>query len=211
MIPGPDNFVATTGYYTPLTVLVNLAGRRFVDESISDDASARAAIRQPEGRVVAIYDARADEKRVTLDPSGDDRIAAAVSAGAELLRADDFDELLDGLAGWSLPRTAIQRSIDGFNRAMTTADWGILEVPRVGHRHPLVEPPFFAIQMNPALTATFGGLRVDGRCGVLDRHGQPIPGLFAAGADAGGAYVDVYGGGLGAALATGWVAGGVGS
>jgi hypothetical protein len=38
---------------------------------------------------------------------------------------------------------------------------------------------------------------------VLDEGGSPIPGLLAAGADAGGLYVRAYAGGLAAALVFG--------
>ena len=75
------------------------------------------------------------------------------------------------------------------------------------NRRPLAEPPFTAIALRPSITFTFGGLRVDEACRVLDRHGGPIPGLFAGGVEVGGIYVEQYGGGLGAALALGYAAG----
>jgi len=55
----------------------------------------------------------------------------------------------------------------------------------------------------PAITFTFGGLRVDADARVLDDDGRPIRGLHAAGADAGGLYVRAYAGGLAAALTFG--------
>ena len=57
--------------------------------------------------------------------------------------------------------------------------------------------------MIPAITFTFGGIRIDSRARVLDERGAPIPGLLAAGADAGGVYHRAYAGGLAAALAFG--------
>jgi predicted oxidoreductase len=50
------------------------------------------------------------------------------------------------------------------------------------------------------VTHTIGGLRIDARARVLDDAGVPLPGLHAAGADAGGVFTGGYGSGLAAAL-----------
>src|SRR5262249_58974328 len=68
---------------------------------------------------------------------------------------------------------------------------------------PLVEPPYYLIELIPAITNTWGGLRIDPQARVLDGAGAPIPGLLAAGADAGGLYDRAYGGGLAAGLTFG--------
>jgi fumarate reductase flavoprotein subunit len=70
----------------------------------------------------------------------------------------------------------------------------------------LVEPPFLAVRVYAAVTHTLGGLRIDERARVLDQRGAPIPGLFAAGADAGGIFTGGYGSGLAAALVFGRIA-----
>jgi predicted oxidoreductase len=49
----------------------------------------------------------------------------------------------------------------------------------------------------------YGALRIDAHARVLDRDDRPISGLYAAGADGGGAYHRGYGGGLGLALVFG--------
>ena len=56
------------------------------------------------------------------------------------------------------------------------------------------------------VTHTIGGLRIDRRARVLDDRGEPVPGLHAAGADAGGVFAGGYGSGLAAALVLGLVA-----
>jgi succinate dehydrogenase/fumarate reductase flavoprotein subunit len=70
----------------------------------------------------------------------------------------------------------------------------------------LVEPPFVGVRVRAAVTHTIGGLRVDERARVLDEDGTPVPGLHAAGADAGGIFTGGYGSGLAAALVYGRVA-----
>jgi hypothetical protein len=74
---------------------------------------------------------------------------------------------------------------------------------------PLVESPFHAVRVIPGALGTFAGLLTDCRARVLDRQGQPIPGLYAAGNDLmsvfGGDYV---GGGctIGPAMTFGYLA-----
>ena len=71
------------------------------------------------------------------------------------------------------------------------------------------EPPpgaVVAVRVAAAITHTIGGLRVDDRARVLDEQGEPIAGLFAAGADVGGISTGGYASGLASALVLGRVA-----
>lgn len=46
---------------------------------------------------------------------------------------------------------------------------------------PLVEPPFYAVRMNPGDFGTHGGLATDIHAQVLKENGEPIKGLYATG------------------------------
>ena len=70
----------------------------------------------------------------------------------------------------------------------------------------LAEPPFLAVRVYAGVTHTIGGLRIDDRAKVLGSGGEPIPDLYAAGADAGGIFTGGYGSGLAAALVYGRIA-----
>jgi len=61
---------------------------------------------------------------------------------------------------------------------------------------PLREPPFHALEVQPSITFTYGGVRADADGHVLDAGGRRLPGLFAAGADVGGLQGPGYVGGL---------------
>ena len=63
-----------------------------------------------------------------------------------------------------------------------------------------------AVRVAAAITHTIGGVRVDERARVLVEDGEPIEGLYAAGADAGGVSAGGYASGLASALVLGRVA-----
>ncbi len=63
-----------------------------------------------------------------------------------------------------------------------------------------------AVRVSPGITHTIGGLRIDERARVVGEDGNPIPGLWAAGADAGGISTGGYASGLAAALVFGRIA-----
>jgi fumarate reductase flavoprotein subunit len=63
-----------------------------------------------------------------------------------------------------------------------------------------------AVHVAAAVTHTIGGLRVDTHARILDEAEQPIEGLYAAGADAGGVATGGYASGLAQALVLGLAA-----
>ena len=97
---------------------------------------------------------------------------------------------------WSRPRGRREARC----RAAEELPFALPESPK------LAERPFVAVRVYAAVTHTIGGLRIDDRARVLDADGRPIPGLLAAGADAGGIFTGGYGSGLAAALVFGRIA-----
>ncbi|MFN2467509.1 MAG: FAD-binding protein [Gaiellaceae bacterium] len=73
---------------------------------------------------------------------------------------------------------------------------------------PFPAPPgvVTAVRVAPGITHTIGGLRIDPAARVLRADGAPVPGLYAAGADAGGISAGGYASGLAAALVFGRIA-----
>lgn len=72
--------------------------------------------------------------------------------------------------------------------------------------HPLRTPPYYAVALWPGDLGSKGGLRTDADAQVLDRQGQPIAGLYAAGNAAANPLGDIYpgaGGTLGPAAVFG--------
>jgi succinate dehydrogenase/fumarate reductase flavoprotein subunit len=114
--------------------------------------------------------------------------------------ADDIDEFEALPEEWGYAGPASRDTLYEFNRQ---CEAGAPTPPRKLDAAPLVTPPYYIIEVIPAITFTFSGLRIDPRARVLDESGQVIPGLLAAGADAGGVFHRGYAGGLACALVFG--------
>jgi len=57
---------------------------------------------------------------------------------------------------------------------------------------PLRTAPYYGIKCNVDFLETIGGIKIDEHMEVIDTQGNPIPGLYAAGADTGGWEGDTY-------------------
>jgi predicted oxidoreductase len=75
---------------------------------------------------------------------------------------------------------------------------------------PIEAGPFYAVKIVPGSLGTFAGLHTDAQARVLNGSGKPIPGLYAAGADAAGIMGGFYPAGginLGPAMTFGYITG----
>jgi len=196
-----DDFVALSLYYSEHALLLNLDSERFVDETVGDHLNTMALLEQPEARGLIVSDSRVREEWI-MRPYVEgvrpvDTFDLCYRRGARCAVAEDLDELALMPPEWGYDGAAVRQALVDFNRAC--AD-GSLDPPRRFDAAPIQDPPFYVIEVVPAITFSFGGLRIDPEAHVLDGDGHPIPGLHAAGADAGGLYVRAYAGGIAAAL-----------
>ena len=200
----PLEFVALTFYHSDHGVLLNLEGRRFCDETIGDHISPLALVEQTEGRALLIYDQYVhDEWLMKAYVNGSeplDKFQLAYRRGARCAVAHELEEFGDLPEEWGYPGPAVLESLRQFNRQ---CEAGLPQPPRREDRRTLTEPPFYVIEVIPAITFTFGGLLIDPTARVLDTQGRPVAGLLAAGADTGGVFVRGYAGGLANALVFG--------
>jgi len=193
-----------TFYHSEHGVLVNLAGERFVDETIGDHLNTLAVLEQPEARALLVCDQRVHDQWMMrpyvegVEP--DDRFAHAYKRGARCAVAEDLEEFQYLPDEWGFDGPAVRRTLEEFN---AQCEAGAPAPSRRLDSEPLVSPPYYVIELIPAITLTFGGLRVSPDARVLDARGRPIPGLLAAGADIGGLWVRAYAGGAATALVFG--------
>jgi succinate dehydrogenase/fumarate reductase flavoprotein subunit len=207
--PDPEVGLATmTFFHSEHGVLVNRFGRRFVDETLGDHLNALATMDQPDGRALLICDARVHRewmlKPYVTGLPAPDKFALAYRQGARCATADSIGEFADLPPEWGYPGAAVSDTLREFNSRVATDD--TLDPPRRRDPVPLIDPPYYVLEVTPAITFTFTGLRIDPAARVLAEDGRPIKGLLAAGADAGGLYVRAYAGGLAPALVFGLTA-----
>ena len=188
----------------PFGIMVNSAGRRFVDEgadfrNYTYARYGQAVLRQPGQSAWQIFDAQAahllrDEYRIR---------------GATRVGADSIEALAAAVAARErMDAPALVAEVARYNAAVdveTPFDPTVkdgrgtrgLGVPKSNWANRLCKPPFEAYGVTCGITFTFGGLAVDREARVLGEDGAPMPGLFAAGELVGGLFYFNYPGGAG--------------
>ncbi len=185
----------------PFGIIVNVTGRRFVDEgadfrNYTYAKYGRVILDQPAQTAWQVFDAK-----VLHLLREEYRIRQVTKA-----RADTIEELAQKLEG--IDRQAFIAEIAAYNRTVrqdipfdpTVKDGRRTEglaVPKSNWANTIDTPPFEAYQVTCGVTFTFGGLRIDTSARVIDTEGEPIPGLFAAGELVGGLFYFNYPGGTG--------------
>ncbi len=203
----PSLFVALTLYHSEHGVLLNRAGRRFIDETLSDHLSAQAVLEQPDGRALLVTDERVRRDHILgsyvegIEPV--DKLALVRKYGGRIAVAEDLEELAYLPEEWGYDGQAVLSTVLAFNETAAARPVD-LDPPRAHDSAPLSEPPYYVVEAQPAITFTLGGLLIDAEARVLDTQGSPIPGLYAAGGDSGGVFAARgYAGGLALGLVFG--------
>lgn len=171
----------------PGNIWVNQQGRRFHNEARSGGNSATPALMAQSPRHAwAIMDTPMTAKMEIADPYYRDGDKVAREKVVELLNASPFIRKADTLADLAnkmrVDEATFLGTVERYNKACTQR----LETePEFGK--PLKAskafdtPPYFGVQIFPLARKNFGGVKTDLQCRVLDKHFEPIEGLYAAG------------------------------
>ena len=155
-------------YYREHSLPLNLERRRFVDETVGDHLTTIALLNQPEARGLIVSDSRVRDEWI-LRPYVEgirpvDTFDLCYQRGARCAVAEDLDELALMPPEWGYDGEAVRQALLDFNRACTDPD--SLDPPRRFDATPIQDPPLYVIEVVPAITFTFGGLRVDSEARV---------------------------------------------
>ncbi len=216
LIPAPPavvpthDFISYTHYHSEQAILVNLRGERFTDESLGDETNCQAVARQTEAVTFILYD-EVVYRTFAVRPAGggaraSDTFYESQALGAPAAQAQTLEELVAALESFGVYGPGVLATIQEFNAAATAGRTAHLRIPRRAKANPLITPPFYAVGLTPGITFTLGGLRINAAAQVLDSSNRSIPGLYAAGADAGGIHNEQYAGGLCLGLVFGRIA-----
>ncbi|GLI77540.1 hypothetical protein PoHVEF18_005830 [Penicillium ochrochloron] len=210
-----SNEYTKSGY--PLGLMLNIDGRRFVDEGIdlrnyTYAKFGRAILQQPEHLAFQVWDSqmkpwlRSEEYR-------EERV--------EHITAETLEELAEKCGHRGLrDKEAFVRTIKEYNQAVyahrrenLSAKWdpaimdGLstqssqkeLAIAKSNWALPLKKAPYLAVKVTCGITFTFGGLKVDPQTAQLINAstGRPMPGIFCVGEMLGGLFYSNYPGGSG--------------
>jgi fumarate reductase flavoprotein subunit len=205
-------FLAGSLYFSDFCLIVNQLGLRFTDESVGciDEHNAERGCQQPDGRYYVIFDERIRREYIDVDLMGipgieatrvPEKLVQLRELGASIVTANTPYELATAMdAEFGVPAANVADTLRTYNAAPDPIH--ALDPPRRRDHAAIAEPPLRAIACVAGITYTMGGLTVD-----RDMRVAGIDGVFAAGADAGNVFEDVYGGGLGWAAVSGRRAG----
>ncbi|NQU71504.1 MAG: FAD-dependent oxidoreductase [Rhodospirillales bacterium] len=173
--------------HIPGYIWVNQQGKRFHDESLSGgNSGAPAMLAQNPRHAWAIVDTPMKANLEVSDPYY--RIGAEIDRGKveELLQNSPFVKKSDTLAGLAekigVDAATFLGEIERYNKAVES---GLDNEPAFGKPLKMSKQfdtaPYYAIQFFLLARKNFGGAKTDKQCHALDKHFDPIPGLFAAG------------------------------
>ncbi len=174
----PDTGALFTGLQVPPAnfVMVNTEGKRFVDEFGSRDELSQAAIDNG-GLFYLIAD---DKIKLTAMNTNQEKIEKEIRNGI-LYRGYTLEDLAYQLG---MDPKVLTETVENYN---SYVDAGHDPEFNKGAFDLKVEvPPFYATPRKPAVHHTMGGLRIDEEARVLDKDGNVIEGLYAAGEVSGG-------------------------
>ena len=204
----------------PGYIWVNQQGRRFHNESLSGGGTGGPAVLAQNPRhAFAIADRPMLANMTVADPyyqTGEkvnrDKIEELLENSPFIHKANTLAELAGKIQA---DQAAFLDTVERYNSAFAK---GLQNEPEFGKplsaSKPFDTPPYYAIQMFPLARKNFGGVKTDIRCRVLNKHFEPIKGLYAAGEIAGmaGGHINgqagLEGTMLGPSIFSGRVAGG---
>ena len=160
------------------TPYVNRDGLRFVDETGRRDEISYGILKQPGQVAFSIYDQRTIEERKVEEK----KIESAIAHGYAF-KADTLEDLARQAGiDWK----NFEKTMKAYNEASVSQNTKSLPVPKILIGNPVVKAPFYAVPITTTIHHTMGGLRINEKTQVLDKNGNVIPGLYAAGEITGG-------------------------
>lgn len=180
-------------------IAINVAGQRFVDETLDYSALAEVYRSQPTGFAYFIWDARIQKLVEDVYVMKD-----AMQKGG-IMKAKSLDVLASEI---SIPAPTLKKTIDEYNLGIKN------NFDNYGRKNLTQQlmPPWYSAKITGAIAHTQGGLRVDEHCRVLNCADAPIQNLYAGGNTIAGLSGDepsgyLSGNGLLVAYATGLIIG----
>ena len=185
---------------------VNPRGERFCDETVTfyDSSVGNVAARYKEGYTYSIFNDAVvqrmlergiDKNPMMNNPPGSKptdiyrELNTALERGTTEIFAADSVEELAGKIG--VNPDVLKATIEKYNEGCEKR-YDELFAKDPQYLFPIKTPKFYAVKARTICLGTMGGIKINEKAEVLDKLEAVIPGLYAAGYDAGGMYGDSY-------------------
>ena len=157
-------------------ILVNHDGVRFTNEMLTRDKVSEAILAQSEKSAFLIFDQSVRESLAAIENYSQQGLLTTAGSVSELAQA------------LKLPESSFVETMDKYQEYQTTGE--DLDFGRNGDEmpRPLTQAPFYAIEVEPVLHHTMGGIKINSKAEVVNKNGNPVPGLYAAGEVTGGVH-----------------------
>lgn len=181
-------------------IQINTDGRRFVQEHLGqiEKAVGIASLTKNNMSYLLIgQDADANNNILSNTLTRFEKLGLKVASGKTIEEA---------VKQAGLPVEAVMETVAEYNKAVREGKTAELVPPYLNeHPHELKTGPFYLVPAVGGIANTFGGPKIDANARVVNTEDRPIPGLYAAGAAAGGIWyaADVSGSQLGGCMVFG--------
>ncbi len=157
-------------------ILINREGKRFCNEMLTRDVVSADILAQTGKTAYLVFGEEVRKSLKAIDGYIKQGLTTQASSVIELAQklgmpADALEESLKTYNGY------VSEKYDAeFGRNVASMDRGIAEAP------------FYAIEVEPAVHHTMGGIKINTKTEVIDNNGNVVPGMFAAGEVTGGVH-----------------------
>ncbi|GAA1655059.1 flavocytochrome c [Georgenia ruanii] len=208
----PDRYMLFSQYYSNHAVMVAPDGRRVSDESRGDELLTQDLAQVDGMTAFLLFDEEVRSTYGISEPFANfgrvDRFRLAVAARSRHAVAETLEDLVQQLGTLGVDAAQLSKTLAGDVEVSHLARRVTRGAPPTRQQLTTLRTgPFYALEVQPAITFTLGGIAIGPDADVRDQAGERIDGLFAVGADIGGFSSYGYAGGLAPAHITGTLAG----
>lgn len=155
-------------------ILVNRDSKRFINELETRDVVSKAELEQKGQTAFLLFDQNVRESLKAIE--------GYYKLGL-LKEADSIEDLANKIG---LNEKELKKTVEKYNEYVKSGndkDFG-----RDNMKTELIKGPFYAVEVGPAVHHTMGGLKINTEAQVINKSGEVIEGLFAAGEVTGGVH-----------------------
>lgn len=169
-----NNELITEGVRGEGAILVNRAGKRFINELETRDTVSKAILAQDGKTAFLVFDSGVVDRLAAIKKYKD---------GGLLTEAASIKELAEkiGVSAEEMEKTI--SAYNGYFKAQEDKEFG-----RRVLAGELAQGPFYAVEVAPAIHHTMGGIKINTNAEVINNSGNAVEGLFAAGEVTGGVH-----------------------